>query len=182
MKAITESAIKDIVAAVVGLIPGGKLLEKTAGQAAVSVFGSLAKDRRDAIQSVTDAIVRTLTQDAKELSPDDPGRAISAAFNVVETIRNAKLDADVLLDCCLDGEAVYEYLIKYPAVGIEHASGGRQALYHTYLRRFAETVVEAVFVTDTFQRRMFRRLMLNQNEMKAMLENVAARTSSHSTK
>lgn len=183
MKAITESAIKDIVAAVVGLIPGGKLLEGTAGQAAATVFVSLTKDRRNAIQSVSDAIVRVLTKDAKKLSPDDPGRAISAAFNVAETIRKAKLDADVLLDCSLDGEAVYEYLVKYyPAEGIDAASQHRQDLYHACLRQFAETVVDAVFVTDTFQRRLYRRLMLNQNALKVTLEELSARTASQSKK
>jgi hypothetical protein len=174
MNSITETAVKDIVAAVVGLIPGGKLVEKTATQAATQAFKALTKDRRDAIQLVTDSIVSALTTGANSLSPDDPGRAISAASNVVETIRKAKLDADVLLDCCLDGEAVYHYLIQFPAAGIEYASGGRQALYHAYLKQFAETVVDAVFVTDAFQRRMFRRLMLTQKEMKTMIEQVAA--------
>jgi hypothetical protein len=109
MNSITKTALKDVVATLVGLLPGGDLLKGTAKEAAEVAMSALSKKDRDAIQNVTDDIFKTLTKSSKSLSPDDPGRAMSAAYNVVDTVRRSKLDADRIIDCDLDPSKIYTY-------------------------------------------------------------------------
>ena len=170
MNSIAKTALKDIVAAAVGLLPGGNILEGAAVEAADIAISALCKQDQDAIQVVTTEIFDTLTTRPDSLSPHDPGRAVSAAYNVLDTVRRSRLDADRIIDCGLDPSQVYDYLLKFPAVGIEAASGGRQMIYHSYLRAFAEKVTDAVFPTAPFQRRLYQRLLRNQEKMMKMIE------------
>jgi hypothetical protein len=162
MNSIAKTALKDIVAAAVGLLPGGDLLKNTAREAAEDAISSLCKKDRDIFESVLDEITKALKKRPETISPEDPGRALSAARNVVDTVRKSKLDADRLIDCDLDPSRVYEYLLNFPAVGIETASGGRKKIYQSYLRTFAEKVTDAAFSTAPFQRRLHQRILRNQ--------------------
>jgi hypothetical protein len=43
-------------------------------------------------------------------------------------------------------------------------------IYRSYLRAFAEKVIDAVFVTTPFQRRLHQRLLSNQEKIMKMIE------------
>jgi hypothetical protein len=170
MNPISKSAIKDIVAAVVGLLPGGKLIENTANTAAEIAISALSKRDQDEIQIVSKEIFKILSKKAEIISPEDPGRAYMAAYNVIDTIRKSQLDADRIIDCGLNPHEIYDYLLKFPAEGIDSASIGRRNIYQNYLLSFSEKVTDAVFSTAPFQRRLHQRLLQNQTKIMKMIE------------
>jgi hypothetical protein len=170
MNAITRTALKDVAAALVGLLPGGDLLKGSAREVVEAAASIWSKKEKDAVESVANEIFAILAKNPEALSPGDPGRAVSAAYNVLETVRLSSLDADRIIDCELDPAQLYSYLLLFPAPGIESASGGRSVLYHRYLRSFADKVVDAVFQTALFQRRLHQRLLGNQRKIMRSLE------------
>ena len=170
MDPISKAALKDIVAAVIGVLPYGALFGSTAREAVDVAISALREQERSAVQSVTDDLFRNLTENAKKLSPEDPGRALSAAQNVLDTIRQSELDAECIIDCGLDPSQVYEYLLKYPPIDIKAASGGRQKIYYGSLELFSQNIVDAVVNTPYFQRRVYQRLLRNQNKILQLIE------------
>lgn len=159
MNEITKAAIKDITKAILGLIPGSALYSQVATSSALEAVARLTSAEKDLVATNTQSIFDLLTREAKSLSPEDPGRATSAAYDILLTVKAAELDADKLIDCALHPENVYQFLLKHEPKEHSYASAGRLQIYHKYLSRFSELVVEAASKSPAVQGKALGRIL-----------------------
>jgi len=165
MGSIKKEFAKEIALLVLGLVPGANSFKQTSSELLDRGLGLISGPDKEDVARVASQIYSRLREAAKTISPEDPGRATWAAENFLETVRNARVSPDVILDCCLDPEELYNYLLRFPATGIESASGGRQAIYHAQLRAFAAVAINSVFATRSFQIRLFHKMLSTQRRI-----------------
>ncbi len=162
MDSIEKEFFKEIALFLLGFVPGADSFKQTSSELLDRGLNLISGPEKDDVERVASEIYSRLQKAARIISPNDPGRATWAAENFLETVRKARINPDVILDCCLDPEELYNYLLRFPATGIESASGGRQKIYYDQLHVFAAVAIDAVFPTRSFQVRLFHRILSAQ--------------------
>ena len=161
MDALKKEIVNDIVGILMGLIPGGNYARRTAQTAATLL---LSRQDKDIIARIADRIFNQL-YDAVGLDAKNPGAAKSAAYNVLETIRKANITPQIIVDCYLDSELLFQYVLKYPAVGIESASQIRRQLYQRGVRTFCDELIANAFEIKSFQLFVYQKVLSNQRKI-----------------
>lgn len=166
MDGLKKEIVNDIVGILMGLVPGGHLALHTAQSAAVLL---LSRQEKDTITRVAERIFSRLYESVG-LDTRNPGAAKSAAYDVLATIKKAELTPEILVRSCLDPKLLFEYVLKYPAVGIESASSVRKGLYIKGIRTFCDELMASALEIKPLQSFVYRELLLNQNKILRLLE------------
>lgn len=166
MDKFTKDLVRDITGVLVDLVPGGRLVRGTVQNAAVTL---LDRKQRSAIEQAAKDIFESLYYSVG-LDDRNPGAAKSAAYNVMDSVKKAKLTPQVLVDCCLDPELLYQRVSKYPATGIDGASALRQSMYDAGLRSFCEEVIAHAMELKPVQRLVYSRILMNQRQILAAMK------------
>jgi hypothetical protein len=166
MDALKKEIIKDIVGILMDFIPGGKYALHTAQSASVLL---LSRQDKDTVTRIAERIFDQLYYSVG-LDTKNPGAAKSAAYDVLETIKRANLTPQVIVDCCLDPELLFQYVMQYPAVGIESASSIRKQLHKNGVRACCEELMTSAFEIRSFQSFVYRQVLLNQRKALQALE------------
>jgi len=159
MNEITKGAVEDLVKAVLGFIPGASLCSGVATASALAAASRLTRSEKELVTAVTESVFVFLTDHAASLSPQDPGRSISAAYDIIETVRAAGLDADKIVECDLDPHRVCTLLLQYEPKEHEYASAGRPQIYREYLREFCIRLVDAASRRPVVHGKVSRRVL-----------------------
>jgi hypothetical protein len=110
------------------------------------------------------------------LDARNPGAAKSAAFNVLETIRKAGLTPQVIVDCDLDSELLFQYVMKYSDIGIESASQIRKQLYQRGVQTFCDELIANALEIKLLQLLIYQKVLSNQRKILQVLEEMSEST------
>lgn len=166
MSDLKKNLLKEILSIVIGLVPGGGVIK---GAVSTEIAERLTKQEVDIIEKTARRIFDNLYESVG-LDSQNPGAAKSAAYDVVATIKAASLSGQTLVDCCLDPSLLYGHLLKFPAKGIEYASGLRKDLYHAGLRQFASDLSHLALKVPFVEWLAQRQILLNQQKILELAE------------
>jgi hypothetical protein len=169
MDTLKKEIINDIVGILMDFVPGGTYARRTAQTAATLL---LSRQEKDLIRRIADRIFAQLYE-AVGLDARNPGAAKSAAYNVLETIRKAGLTPQVIVDCDLDSGLLFQYVMKYPAVGIESASQIRKQLYQRGVHTFCDELIANALEIKSLQLLIYQKVLLNQRKILQALEEMS---------
>lgn len=169
MDALKKEIVNDIIGILVGLVPGGNYARHTAQSAATLL---LSRHDKDIVTRIADRIFKQL-YDAVGLDAKNPGAAKSAAYNVLETVRDANITPQVIVNCYLDSELLFQHVMKYPATGIESASQIRRQLYQKGVRIFCDELITNAFEIKSFQLFVYQKVLSNQRKILQILGEIS---------
>jgi hypothetical protein len=166
MDTLRKELVGDIVGVLLAFVPGGSYVQRTAHTAATLLLSRQDRDITTRIANrIFDQLYKAVGLDAK-----NPGAAKSAAYNVLETIRQASLTPQVIVDCDLDPEVLFRYVMKYPAAGIESASQIRRQLYQRGVQTFCEELIANALEIKSLQLIVYQKVLSNQRKILRSLE------------
>ncbi len=161
MKDVEKAIIKEIACAIIGIVPGGSLVKGITSTLIDKVLMSSNIER--SVNRITKEVTKILFSNPERIYPKDPGRAISAALDALFTIKESGLDADKLIDCNLDPQEIYEFLLLFPYD--KAAPQSRIGIYQTILRKFSEKIIIAAYHEENFQLKIHQRILKNQRDI-----------------
>lgn len=153
---------REIAAILLDAVPGGQVI--------LALFGEDIEQALDKLYSSREPhrivlIANKIAEDIASLSgvtDHAPGTAVSAAHDILDSIRRSSITFEVLLECELREEKLYARLQGYKPEDWDRASELRKNYWERAARCFCKAVINEIILLPEFQAHLLKKLFQQQ--------------------